>query len=357
MAKNKVSINDIATNLNISKTTVSFILNGKAKEMRISEVLVKKVLNKVAELGYQPNQLAKGLRTGKTNIIGLMVEDISNPFYASIAKEIEDKAYKNNYKIIYCSTENDKTRAREALTMFATLGVDGCIIAPTMGVEDDIKNLVELGMNVVLFDRKFENMSTDVVMINNQQGMHMAVEHLIKNRYKNIALIALALDKPEKEDRIIGFKEAMLKHGLNPQVFPLPFKSNFHDYVKDIREILVTKKDFDAIVFGTNYLGISGLEVITDLGLRIPEDLAIVSFDDHDLFRIHKPDITVIAQPIEEIAHSAISTLLEKLQDQNNQEQNKTIILSTSLIPRGSSQKKTSPTTDPTSGKHEMGNE
>lgn len=337
MAKTKVSINDIATNLNISKTTVSFILNGKAKEKRISDELVKKVLDKVEEMGYQPNQMAKGLRTGKTNIIGLMVEDISNPFYASIAKEIEDKAHLNDYKIIYCSTENNRNRAREFLTMFTTLGVDGCIIAPTMGMENDIKKLVELGMNVVLFDRKFQNTTTDSVMVDNQEGMYLAVEHLIHHGYRNIALIALALDKPEKEDRIIGFKAAMMDHGLEPAVFPLPFKSNFHDYVSDIRKILEKKNQLEAIVFGTNYLGISGLEVITDMGLKIPDDMAIVSFDDHDLFRIHKPDISVIAQPIEEIAQAAISALLDKLKGNIDREVCRTIVLSTHLVARKSS--------------------
>ena len=340
MAKTKVSINDIATNLNISKTTVSFILNGKAKEKRISDKLVEKVLNKVEELGYQPNQFAKGLRTGKTNIIGLMVEDISNPFYASIAKEIEDKAYKNNYKIIYCSTENDKNRAREFLSMFTNLGVDGCIIAPTMGIENDIKKLIDIGMNVVLFDRKFQNVSTDVVMVNNKEGIYNAVEHLIKHDYKNIAMIALALDKPEREDRIIGYKEAMSNYELEPHVFPLPFKSNFQDYVKDIRKILEKGKGFDAIIFGTNYLGISGLESISDLGLKMPDDLAVVCFDDHALFRIHKPDITVVDQPIEEIAQTIINTLLKRLQKDGNQEENKSITLSTNLIVRKSSQRK-----------------
>lgn len=333
-------MSDIAEKLNISKTTVSFILNGKAKEKRISDTLVTKVLNKIAELGYQPNQLAKGLRTGKTNIIGLMVEDISNPFYSSIAKEIEEKAHQSNYKIIYCSTENDKNRAKEFLNMFTTLGVDGCIIAPTMGMEDDIRNLVEIGMNVVLFDRKFENMSADTVMVNNEEGMYNAVTHLISQDYSNIALVALALDKPEKEARIIGYQQAMKNHGLEPHVFPLPFKSNFHDYVKDIREILENGKDFDAIVFGTNYLGISGLEAISELDLKIPDDLAVVSFDDHDLFRIHKPDITAIAQPIEEIAQTIINTLLKKLQGEEKQEENMEVTLSTNLITRKSSHKK-----------------
>src|SRR5688500_15937682 len=165
MQTRKPSINDLARKLKISKTTVSFILNGKAKEKRISDSLIDKVKKEALKSGYQPNQFAKGLRTGRTNIIGLMVEDISNPFFASIAKIIEDKVCLNGYRIIYCSTENDKNRGKEFLNMFSTLGVDGCIIAPTMGMETDIGELVEKGKNVVLFDRKFSNKSTDTVMV------------------------------------------------------------------------------------------------------------------------------------------------------------------------------------------------
>lgn len=336
MAKNKVSINDIASKLNISKTTVSFILNGKAKEKRISDNLVAKVLKEVEELGYQPNQFAKGLRTGRTNIIGLMVEDISNPFFASIAKKIEEKAYKNHYKIVYCSTENDSDRGKEFLSMFATLGVDGCIIAPTMGMEDEIRKLTDNGMDIVLFDRKFRNMSSDVVMVNNEEGAYSAVRHLVERGYKNIAFIALALGKPEKEERIIGFKEAISDCRLETHVFPLPFKVHYQEYVKEISEIIEKNKKLDALVFGTNYLGISGLEAIRNLGLKIPDDLAIVSFDDHDLFRIHYPSITVIAQPIEEISQTVISTLLDRLQGVEEQKVKKTITLSTTLMIRES---------------------
>ncbi|HYG37476.1 MAG TPA: substrate-binding domain-containing protein [Cytophagales bacterium] len=337
MAKTKPSINDLARKLNISKTTVSFILNGKAKEKRISDELVEKVKTEASKLGYQPNQFAKGLRTGRTNIIGLMVEDISNPFYGSIAKMIEEKVYLNGYRIIYCSTENDKNRGKEFLSMFTTLGVDGCIIAPTMGMEEDIRELAENGMNIVLFDRKFRNTAADAVMVNNREGMYNGVKYLIDKGLKNIALIALALDKPEKEERIIGYKEAIADYGLVPHVYPLPFKVRYQDYVEEIIAILSQNKEFDAVVFGTNYLGISGLEAINKLGLKIPEDLAIISFDDHDLFRIHKPGISVIAQPMEEIAQTAIETLLQKLQNPEDKKSSKTISLSTSLIIRESS--------------------
>lgn len=331
-------MSDLAKKLNVSTTTVSFILNGKAKEKRISDRLVEKVMEEVSRLGYHRNQFARSLRTGRTNIIGLMVEDISNPFYASIAKLIEEKVYQNGYKIVYCSTENDVARGREFLEMFSTLGVDGCIIAPTQGMEADIRKMAEKGENVVLFDRKFTNDLTDTVMVDNQGGMYQAVEHLIYRGRKNIGLVALALDKPEKEDRIIGFRQAIQDHGLESHVFPLPFKVRYRDYVEDIREIIARNPELDAMVFGTNYLGIAGLEAIIQLGLKIPDDIAMVSFDDHDLFRIHKPGITVVAQPIEEIAQKVINTLLIQLQSPAIvQRKAETITLSTSLIVRESS--------------------
>ncbi len=338
MANRKPSINDIAKKLNVSKTAVSFILNGKAKEKRISDGLVEKVIKEITKSGYQPNQFAQGLRTGRTSIIGLMVEDISNPFYASIAKLVEEKVYQNGYKIFYCSTENDPIRAKEFLAMFSTLNVDGFIIAPTMGLEEDISTMVESGENIVLFDRKFDNKRIDSVMVDNSGGTYSAVSHLVDRGFKTIGMVALALGDPGKEDRIIGYKQAIAEYGMTPYVFPLPFKVDHQEYVEDIRIILRENSALDAVVFGTNYLGIAGLEAISQLKLSIPQDIAIVSFDDHDLFRIHKPGITVVAQPIEKIAQTVIDTLLNRLQNSSFTTQpTELITLSTTLISRESS--------------------
>ena len=338
MANHKPSINDLARKLNISKTTVSFVLNGKAKEKRISDRLVEKVLEEASRMGYQPNQFAQSLRTGRTTILGLMVEDISNHFYASIAKVIEEKVYQNGYKIMYCSTENDLIRAKEFLAMFSTLSMDGCIIAPTRGMESEIKKMVGTGSNIVLFDRTFGNTLTDAVVVDNMEGMYSGVKHLIGRGKKNIGLVALALGKPEDEDRIIGYKQAIDDHGMVSCVRALPFKVKYQEYVEDIRTFISKNPQLDAIVFGTNYLGIAGLEVINQMNLQIPDDIAIVTFDDHDLFRIHKPGITVVAQPIEEIAQTVIDTLLMKLKINKAEKLPvRTISLPTTLIIRGSS--------------------
>ena len=165
--KKKLSIVDIANSLNVSKTTISFILNGRAQEKRIGAELVERVLKFVEEVGYKPNPLAKSLRTGKSNIIGLMVEDIANPFFANIARLIEDRAYNNGYKIIYCSTDNNTDKTKDLIEMYRDRHVDGYIIAPPEGIEDDINSLVKAGFPVVLFDRNLENVNADYVVVDN----------------------------------------------------------------------------------------------------------------------------------------------------------------------------------------------
>jgi len=188
----KLSIVDIANALGVSKTTISFILNGRAQEKRIGTDLVEKVMKYVEEVGYKPNSLAKSLRTGKSNTIGLMVEDISNPFFASIARLIEDRAYKNGYKIIYCSTDNDTNKTKDLITMFRDRHVDGYIIAPPEGIEKEIESLINDGMPVVLFDRHLPYVNTDFVEVNNLFSTYNATRHLIDQGFKNIAFITFA---------------------------------------------------------------------------------------------------------------------------------------------------------------------
>ncbi len=312
MKKQKVSIKDIATKLNISKTTVSFILNGKAKEKRISDSLVEKVLRLVEEVGYQPNQMAQSLRTGKTKILGLMVEDISNPFFSSVAKHIETEAYQHGYKIIYCSTENDDQRAKDFLKMFHSLGIDGYILTPPHGIKEDIQWLVSQGENVVLFDRYFDEIAAEFVMVNNEESTFSGTKHLLDQGYRRIAFITLASEQPQMKGRASGYQKAMEQHGLSPVHLSLPFKRE-QQYVREIKDFLSAQPDLDAVFFGTNYLGVSGLEAVAGLKLIIPGDLAFMSFDDNDLFRINTPTITAIAQPMEKIAKTIVTALLAQI--------------------------------------------
>ncbi len=340
MTKKRLSIVDIADQLNISKTTVSFILNGRAQEKRISAELVERVLKYVEEVGYKPNSLAKSLRTGKSHTIGLMVEDISDPFFAAIARHIEDSAYKNGYKIIYCSTYNDTNRAKEMISMFKDRHVDGYIIAPPLGFEDEITSLINESMPVVLFDRYFPSIKTDSVVINNQFSAYNATHHLIGRGYKNIAMITYYINQTQMVDRIAGYKMALKEHGLKPNLKELPYTLSKDELMEQMTIFLKSTKNIDAVLFGTNRDATCGLKIMYNLGIKIPDDIAVVTFDDSDAFELHTPQITAIAQPIKDIAINLITILLKRLNNNSEDLETQSVVLHTDLVIRGSSRKR-----------------
>jgi LacI family transcriptional regulator len=337
MRKKKLVIADIARHLNISVTTVSFILNGKAREKRISDDLAKKVLKYVKEVNYTPNHLAQSLRTGKTDLIGLIVENISNPFFANVARLIEENAYKKGFRIIYCSSENDTQKAKELIRVFHERQIDAYIITPTTGTENDIKALLKENLSVVLFDRYFPDLQTNYVVVDNAQSTYDAVLHLIEQGFKRIAFITVEFDQTQMNQRLDGYNRAIKENHLKKYIKKIPFQKDSHEYIGPITKFLQKEKTIDAVLFATNYLGISGLEAIKNLNKKIPADIGVISFDDHDLFRLHSPSITAIAQPIEQLSEQLINILLEDIDSKKPNRKTKEIVLTAPLIVRESS--------------------
>jgi len=333
----KLSIIDIAKHLNVSKSTVSFVLNGHAQEKRISEELIQRVLKFVEEVGYKPNSFAQGLRTGKSNTIGLMVEDISNPFFANIARLIEDKAYENGYKMIYSSTDNDTRKTRELISMFRDRQVDGYIIAPPEGIEDDINFLLKEGSAVVFFDRYLAKVNSDYVVIDNKSSTYNATYHLIEQGFKNIGFITFSSEQIQLKYRLQGYKEALKENNLKASVKEIVFNKNQSVMFDGIYSFLNKRRDLDAVLFSTNHLGVLGLKVINSLGIKVPSELAIVSFDDYEVFELYSPSVTAIAQPIEAIADNIITILLNRLNSSIQQKTCQRVTLSTQLNIRESS--------------------
>ena len=317
MKKKVLSIIDIAKQLNLSQSTVSFILNGKSKERRISEKTTEKVLKFIEEVGYKPNLLARSFRTGKTNTIGLMVEDIANPFFARLAGLIEENAYKNGYKILYCSTENDPAKARELIQLFRDRHIDGYIITPTEGINDDIDKLVNAGKPVVLFDRCFENGNHDYVILDNFQSTYKAVQHLVEQGYRDIGFITINSLQSQMQERLHGYEKAVDDNRLSHYVKEIGYNLEDQNVIAHMVDFMTRKKKLDAVIFATNYLGISGLKAIRQMGLAIPSGIAVISFDDNTVFDLHTPAITAISQPIEAMSVQLINILLDKLASKN----------------------------------------
>lgn len=339
-AKKKISIHDLARELNVSSATVSFVLNGKAAEKRISSAVEKRVLKYAQKSGYRPNRVAKSLRTGKSKIIGMLVEGISDPFFASIARIIEEKAHQHDYKIFYSSTSNDTAITRELIKVYRDTQVDGYIIAPPPGIEDDIKALMEDSFPVVLFDRYFPELITNNVVVDNYFGSLMAIRHFLEGGYRNIGFVTLDSTQTQMKDRLEGYLKAVKENKLNKYILKVPFGIDQVVIREKVKSFLLKNDSLDAVLFATNYLAIGGLEAISDLKLDIPENIGVIGFDDNTHFSFFSPSITAVAQPVRAISDEVIRTLIACLSSGGKALAKDTIVLPTQLIVRESSVRK-----------------
>lgn len=310
----RVSLKDIALKAGVSISTVSFVLNNKGQEMRISKEQAKKVKEIAKTMGYRPNLLAKGLRTGSSKTIGLIVENISNQFFASVAKVIEDECQSYGYKVFYCSTDNDDKKARTLINRFLDTDVEGFIITPTEHIKAEISYLMQIKKPLVLLDRYFTSVDTSYVIMNNYEMTYKAITNLIKKGYRNIAFVSNDIKMLQMTERHRGYREALADNGLRytkTRVFQLQFGLEKSVLLEKVASFINKDPDLDAIFFGTNTLGIIGMEVLRSLKKRVPQDLAIISFDDHDLFRLSNPAISVIEQPVKKLGSQAVRILMK----------------------------------------------
>lgn len=335
----RLSLKDVARMAGVAPSTVSFVLNGKARQMRISEELATKVMAVVKKTGYQPHHVAVNLRTGQSKTLGLIVESISGSFFAALARVIESEADRFGYKIVYCSTENNASKGSELIRMLSRQQVDGYLITPAAGMEKDIQQLLAHKRPVVLMDSYFPELEVSYVLINNYDGVKEGTEHLIKNGYNKIGFITVNMELIQVQQRMQAYKETLRAHGIpvrNKQVLKLSYNSPREEAIARIQEFIRANKDMNALFFSTNYLGILGLESISGMGLKIPGDLAMICFDDHDIFRLYPPGITVVQQPIEEIAKTAMSLLMQQLDKNRTSTKISQVQLPGRFIQRGS---------------------
>lgn len=313
----KITIKDIATEAQVSISTVSFVINGKGEKMGISANVIKKVQDVAEKLNYRPSMIATSLRTGKTRSIGLIVEDISNQFFADLARVIEDEAKNSNYRVFYCSTGDDDELSEELIHSLLQANVDGFIITPTPNLEDSIELLVKLKKPVVLIDRYFPGQRVSHVVMDNYEASHSATKFLINKGCKNIAVVNITSAMIQMKLREDGYRDALKEAGMyhDSLVLHIDYLSSEQERIEAIEIFLKKNSGIDAVLFLTNYLGLTGLRAFKHMAIRIPEDISVISFDDHDSFKLHTPTITVIAQPIEDIGVKSIQLLMSQMAD------------------------------------------
>ena len=312
--KKKITSKDIAEELGISRSVVSFVLNGKNKEMRISDELTKKVLDLVETRNYQTNHIAKSLKTGKTHTIGLIVADIANPFFSKIASEIEKEVRKKGYSVFFCSSNENKKNFSFQLENFINRQVDGLILIPPIKSDKILALLGSQNIPFVIMDRVFENLGANSVNINNHKAAYDATTRLINNCRKKVALINVNNELITMSNRTNGYLEAIADNGMeaNPDLLQQLKYSNVAEHVNEAVNKVISN-NADAIIFTTNKLGIQGVQAISNMGKRIPEDIAVISFDDTTAYDVAKTSITAIKQPIEQMSKEAVRILMKSI--------------------------------------------
>ncbi|TKK67941.1 LacI family transcriptional regulator [Ilyomonas limi] len=334
----EISIKDIAKLAGVAPSTVSLVLNDKAKQGRISDAVAEKIRILARENGYKPNQVAVSLRTGSSKILGLIIEDISNAFFASIAKAIEDEAEKYGYRVLYCSTENNTVRGNELVNLLFQRQVDGYLISPTAGMENGISDLLKAKQPVVLIDRYFPTLPAPYVLSDNIAGASEALEYFIAKGHRNIGLITSDFPLMHPQQRESAYTQTLIKHNIpvNPSfIYKVPYTALHHEATQLIADFIKSNAELDAIFFTTNYLCIHGLGSINQLGMKIPDDIAVICFDDHDLFKLYKPAITAVKQNVQEIAETAMQFLMHQITG-NGEKIEMTKVIATEFIIRDS---------------------
>jgi LacI family transcriptional regulator len=338
MSKTKVSIKDIAQKAGVSTALVSYVLNGKEKESRVGQEIATKVRQIAAELNYQPSHLAKSLRSGKTHTIGLVIADISNPFFANIARVVEDEAKRNGYTVIIGSSDENASKSRDLLEVLINRQVDGFIIVSSEDSEDQIRALNDKHIPFVLLDRYFPEIPTDFVSTDHYKASYDAGHHLVKNQYKHIGMIAYDSKMFHMHERIRGYQDALRDNHVQAHEHWLKRVkiSAIDTGVKAaIDTMLAIDQPIDALLFATYSLAVSGLKYINELGIRVPDDLAIVSFGQAEVFELYYCPITYLKQPIVLLGQTAVELLVKKLTHTSTEPAQ--ILMTAELIERASS--------------------
>jgi LacI family transcriptional regulator len=333
------NIKELAGKLGLSVTTVSRVLNGKSEKFRISKETSRKVLDAARKYHYSPNRIARGLKLEKTETIGLIIPDIANPYFGSIAKTIEVEARNNGYSIILCDSLDDEITEAELLQLLADRRVDGIIIAPTGRNSEHVKEIQEQGIPVMVIDRYFPDTSLPFVTTNNYLGALLATEHFIKMGHRIIACIQGINGISANSERVKGYHDALQKHKI-PVNEKLILGTDFGEEngYNQTKKLLALTERPTAIFALSNLISLGALRAVKEAQLIVPEDVSIVSFDEQPFSAFLTCPMTTVEQPREEIGKLAFQNLL-KIIDNGNSEKMKNIMLNPRLIIRDSVKK------------------
>ncbi|MBI4428346.1 MAG: LacI family DNA-binding transcriptional regulator [Ignavibacteriales bacterium] len=336
MSRLASTINDIANKAGASVTSVSRVLNNKAGKYRISKETAKRILKAAAELDYKPNELARGLRLKKTHTIGLVIPDISNPFFAYVTRNIQRVAHELGYSLVVCDTDENLPLELEHINLLMSKGVDGLVIMPVGQDARHLKRLVKESVPLVLVDRCFDELDTSSVVVDNYAGAFTGIEHLLECGHRRIAIIQGLANTYSNTGRVQGYTDALKKFGIRPDP-ELIFGGSFREETgyNETKRILSMSERPTAIFATSDLITLGALQAINEMGLDVPNDISVLAFDDTDFAPFLKCPLTVIAQPKESMGEIAVKLLVDQIKGRGKQQTQK-IILKPNLVKRNS---------------------
>ncbi|OGB29380.1 MAG: LacI family transcriptional regulator [Burkholderiales bacterium RIFCSPLOWO2_12_FULL_61_40] len=328
------SIKDVARRANVSISTVSHVVNATRF---VSESSRKQVETAIRELGYVPSAVARSLKSNSTKTLGMLIPNCTNPYFAEIVRSVEDHCFGAGYTLILCNTDDEPRRQSVYLQVLSEKRIDGLIIIST-GNDSELLALVEgLTIPTVLLDRAINHVQCDLVETAHVQGAMMATEHLIALGHKRIACIGGPADLNSSIQRIQGWRNALSKADLSHEAAQLVWHSDFTSQggFDAMKRVMQSPVKPTAVFVCNDLMGIGALSAAHEAGIRVPQEMSLVGFDDIELAHFTSPPLTTIVQPKQRMGVLAVDMLLERIQ--SKRQQAKQVLLQPTLVVRASS--------------------
>ncbi len=308
-----VTIRDVAVAAGFSVNTVSRALNEKPD---VSEKTRRAILEAAKKMGYRPNRLARGLRSNKTQTIGVIVADIANPFFGAVVKGIEQAASKQGLSIILANSDETCKREAKAIQVMLSEKVDGILITPCQKERKTIIDLKQSGLPFVLLGRCFDDLSIDYVIPNDMYGGFLATKHLLEIGHTRIAIVNAPLYISSAKHRLKGYKKALSQYGVKVDESLITSQAlTVKEGYRVARSILRQAHRPTAIFAYSDFVAFGVMKAIREAGLRVPEDIAVVGFDDVEFSSCLEVSLTTVVSPKERMGREGLKILVAKLKD------------------------------------------
>lgn len=311
------TIKEVARRARVSVGTVSNILSGSAP---VSPALRERVQKAISDLDYQPNHVARSLKIRQTRMLGMVISDITNPFFPQLVRGAEDAALSHNYLLVTFNTDDQLEREKQILSVLRIRRVDGILIvvSPNDGEPTHIRNTIAAGIPVVCLDRVPAGLSVDSVSTDSVKGAAMCVRHLISLGHERIGIITGALNLQTAHDRLQGYSDAMREAGLPVQrewIQEGDFR--IETGYRLTKGLLLGAKPPTALFASNAMMGLGVVKATEELGLRCPEDVAIAMFDDLPLAGVLRPHLTAVAQPAYDLGFKGTELLIRRIKGED----------------------------------------